>query len=267
GLTNDQAAQGYQGNWMRDLSQVFVPGLTAKIKAAHVMPFLQIISINEFGKGFSEEEFGTYDPVEHIDNPTDLRASDVFQQYQRAPDGTPKGVDGNAAIPIAKVINVGQNALDHPTNFDNPSGVLNPSGSEDQAFGDADARYKATAAKTPDVINKTDALPFQMNATAVPNYINTSKEWSKNTLRKAAMEGRDDPKGPRDFGSGIHTLQDYYAHSNFCEVSINILIKEGQLVMPDDHGKLAHVDKKLRVDTKVKKNDSQGSPLSSINMK
>jgi hypothetical protein len=267
GLTHDQAAQGYQGNWMRDLSQVFVPGLTDKIKAAHVMPLLEIISIKEFGKGFNEKEFGTYDPVEHIDNPTDLRASDVFQQYEKSPDGTPKGIDGNKPIPLAKVVNVGQGALDNPTNFDDPGKPLAPSGGEAQAYGDVDARYKATAAKTAGVINKTDAIPFQMNATAIPNYINTSKEWSKATLRKAAKVGRDNPEGPRDFGSGIHTMQDYYAHSNFCEVSINTLIKEGKLAMPDDHGKLAQVDRKLRIDSKVKKNDAHGEPLSTVNMK
>jgi Domain of unknown function (DUF4157)/Heterokaryon incompatibility protein Het-C len=281
GLTNDEAAQSYQGNWMRDLSQVYVPGLTSKISAAHVMPFLQIISIKEFGHGFDEKEFGTYDPVEHIDNPTDLRASDVFQQY---PPET--------SVPVAKVQNVGQGALDHPDNFDDPSKTLTPAGSENQAYGDVDDRYKATALKNKNAINKKDALPFQMNATGVPNYINTSKEWCKSTLRKAASEGRGDikglddldknlspeekkrhedaggdPKGPRDFASGIHTMQDYYAHSNFCEVSINTLIKEGKLSMPNDAGKLEKIDSKLRVDSKVKKNDAQGNPLTSINMK
>lgn len=267
GLTNDQAAQGYQGNWMRDLSQVFVPGLTSKIEAAHVLPILEIISIKEFGKGFNEKEFGTYDPVEHIDNPTDLRASDVFQQYDKNADGTPKGVDGNKPIPLAAVVNVGQHALNDPSNFDDPSKRLTPAGGESEAYGDADARYKATAAKNPGAINKTDALPFQMNASAIPNYINTSKDWSKNTLRQAAKLGRDNPEGPRDFGSGIHTMQDYYAHSNFCEVSINLLIKEGKLAMPDDHGKVAKVDSSLRVDSKVKKNDANGQPLSTVNMK
>jgi len=267
GLTHDQAAQGYQGNWMRDLSQVFVPGLTDKIKASKVTAILEIISIKEFGKGFNEKEFGTYDPVEHIDNPTDLRASDVFQQYDKNPDGTPKGVDGNRPIPLAAVVNVGRGALNDPKNFDDPSKTLTPAGGEHQAYGDVDARYKATAARNPGAINKTDALPFQMNASAIPNYINTSKEWSKSTLRQSAKLGRDNPEGPRDFGSGIHTMQDYYAHSNFCEVSINLLVKEGKLAMPDEHGKVTQVDRNLRVDSKVKKNDANGQPLSTVNMK
>jgi len=49
------------------------------------------VSIKEFGRGFTAGELGTYDPVEHIDNPTDLRASDVNRQV--AP-----GADGAAAL-------------------------------------------------------------------------------------------------------------------------------------------------------------------------
>jgi hypothetical protein len=287
GLTNDQAAQSYQGNWMRDLSQVFVPGLTSKIEAAHIMPILQVISIKEFGKGFNEKEFGTYDPVEHIDNPTDLTGSGVFQQY---PPET--------SIPLAKVACVdpvanAQHALDKPENFDNPGGPLTPAGTDDQAYADLDQRYAATAQKNTTAINTTDAKAFQMNATGVPNYINTSKEWCKSTLRRSATEGRGDltsmddknlnadtekehqqkggdPIGPRDFASGIHTMQDYYAHSNFCEVAINSLIKAGKFQIAAEGGtpgQMETVDKTKKVDSKVKKNDAGGNPLATVNMK
>ncbi len=265
GLSHDQAAEGYQGNWMRDLSQAMVPGLVGKLKADNLLAILQIMSINEFGKGFDEKEFGTYDPVEHMDNPTDLRASDVFQQYERGPDGYPKGVDPNMTIPVFGV-QLGKS--------EDPTKPMDTAGNENQAYGDVDKRYDATKANMEKngqkVINTGDAVPFQVGSGGIPVYMNTSKEWCKATLHDSAMIGRDDPKGPRQFGSAIHVMQDYYAHSNFCEIAINSLIKSGKLVIPDDEsGKTSSaIDKSARLDSKVHKNDPKtGEPIKSVNLK
>lgn len=258
GLDTDQAALAYQGNWMRDLSQAMVPGLVDKLKAERILAIMQIMSIKEFGRGFDEAEFGTYDPVEHMDNPTDLRASDVFQQYERGPDGKPVGVDGNALVPIAGVVTV--------VDADKP-GQLAPAGAADQAYADTDERYQATAKNMPGTINKGDAVAFQVDQSAIPVYMNTSKDWCKATLRKSATLGRDNPKGPREFGSGIHVMQDYYAHSNFCEIAINSLIKAGELELPDETGKKVKVDKKARIDSHVHKNGPDGEPVKSVNLK
>jgi hypothetical protein len=259
GLSYDQAAEGYQGNWMRDLSQAMAPGLVDKLRAENLLSVLQIMSIKEFGKGFDEQEFGTYDPVEHMDNPTDLRASDVFQQYERRPDGTPAGVDPNMSIPVFGV----------DTRSENPAAPMPVSGTENQAYGDVDRRYDETARRT-STINKTDAVPFQVDASAIPVYMNTSKDWCKATLRHSARLGQHDPEGPRQFGSAIHVMQDYYAHSNFCEIGINILIREGRLVIADDEsGKTASkVDRTARLDTRLHPNDPKnGEPIKSINLR
>lgn len=257
GLDADQAALGYQGNWMRDLSQAMVPGLVEKLKAENLLAILQMMSIKEFGRGFDTGEFGTYDPVEHMDNPTDLRASDVFQQYEKNPDGTPKGLDPEGKIPLANVVNV-----------DDPGQAMAAAGSGDQAYGDVDGRYAETAKNMGGLINTSDAVPFQVNASGIPVYMNTSKDWLKRQLRDSALTGRDDPKGPRLFGSGIHVMQDYYAHSNFCEIAINVLIKEGNLALPDESGHgTSKIDKAARLDSHVHKNGPDGEPIKTVNMK
>ena len=259
GLSHDQAAEGYQGNWMRDLSQAMAPGLVAKLRAENLLSVLQIMSIKEFGKGFDEQEFGTYDPVEHMDNPTDLRASDVFQQYERKPDGTPAGVDPNMSIQVFGV----------ETASENPTAPMPVAGTERQAYGDVDARYDQTARRM-NAINRSDAVPFQVDAGGIPVYMNTSKDWCKATLRDSARLGEHDPVGPRQFGSAIHVMQDYYAHSNFCEIGINILIREGRLVIADDESGVtsSRVDRTARVDTRLHPNDPRnGQPIKSINLR
>ena len=88
GLDPQAARAGRQGNWMRDLSQALTPGILVKIGGAdRIFAILNVLSIKEFGRGFTAGEFGTYDPVEHIDNPTDLRASDVNRQVAPGIDG------------------------------------------------------------------------------------------------------------------------------------------------------------------------------------
>jgi uncharacterized protein DUF4157/heterokaryon incompatibility protein Het-C len=212
GLGAQEARAGRQGNWMRDLSQALTPGILVKIGGAEkIFAILNVLSIKEFGRGFTAGEFGTYDPVEHIDNPTDLRASDVNRQVAPGTSGA--------------------DALANPTNPDayrTTEDVLNnPAGTDRQGYASVDPRYAATAGgnMTP---GETTAA-FQVSEQAIPRYMNTSKEWLKGKMHQAAAAGRtrDGGLGPREFSSGIHTMQDYYAHSNFCEIAINLLLREG----------------------------------------
>src|SRR5581483_11281837 len=62
------------GNWERDLSQVMTPTTAGAIN--EIMPMLNIIALKDFGRGINMQSMGTYDPVEHIDNPTGLRGTD-----------------------------------------------------------------------------------------------------------------------------------------------------------------------------------------------
>lgn len=246
GLNADEARQGRMGNWERDMSQALTPGTVALLTAEGIMPILNILAIKEFGRGLNPAEFGTYDPVEHIDNPTDLRGSDVFNQVDPA---NPNHDFTNPTNPDVGVTRQLQGA----------------EGPQDKGYANVDRRYAATATKGK-VMNPQDAKAFQVDESAIPRYMNTSKKWLTGKLRQSANLGRkgEGGLGPREFSSGIHTMQDFYAHSNFCEIGINILIREGGLdiVVKDDgkdNKKTETLSKNRVLNTQIHANKLDGS--------
>lgn len=257
GLSEHQARVGRMGNWERDLSQVITPTTAPVVE--EIMPLLNVMAIQEFGRGINPAQFGTYDPVEHIDNPTGLRGSDVIDQYAAASDGTPQ---------------VGTNPMrTDGTNHDfaGPGGALT-SGPDDQAYADRDLRYQQGVKPSNAYMNPNDAAAYRVDDSGIPQYIYTSRNWLTGALRKAAQMGRqqhangdEQLHGPRLFASGVHTLQDYFAHSNFCEVAINQLIRSGQLRVLNSAGSMQGIpyvpggaDNRV-LDTQVHANDAHGN--------
>jgi len=59
-------------------------------------------------------------------------------------------------------------------------------------------------------------------ATSRKRYIQSSIDFMASELTKAAKAG-ETPEGMRHFGSGLHVLEDYFSHSNFCELSLRKL--------------------------------------------
>jgi hypothetical protein len=55
--------------------------------------------------------------------------------------------------------------------------------------------------------------------TSMKRYIARSVEYMKSELNKAAVAGRN-AEGFRHFGAALHVLEDYFAHSNFVELSL-----------------------------------------------
>jgi hypothetical protein len=261
GLTENEAVMGYQGNWERDLSQAGTPGLVKLLKANNLFAIMNILSIQEFGRGLEEKEFGTYDPVEHMDNPGDLRASDVYKQTDgRVPVvGADGKLDPNAELPIANVEGL--------QSLDKTAGAANEGYGKDgidPRYENANNKMKARG----DVmVNSGDQKAFQISHKGMPTYMNTSVEWARTTLHKSARLGKKDPLGPREFGSGIHAIQDYYAHSNFCEIALNIEISSGKVKLTDETGKTTAVAGDKRLDTKVHANNPDGSPIKGVNLK
>ncbi|MEH2288189.1 eCIS core domain-containing protein [Nostoc sp.] len=247
GLNADEARKGRMGNWERDMSQALTPGTVALLTAEGIMPILNILAIKEFGRGLNASEFGTYDPVEHIDNPTDLRGSDVFNQVDQA---NPQNDFTNSTNPDVGVT----------------SKLKGTEGPSDKGYANVDRRYAATETKGK-IMNLQDAKAFQVDESAIPRYMNTSKKWLTGKLHQSANLGRkkEDGLGPREFSSGIHTMQDFYAHSNFCEIGINILIREGGLeVVVEDDGKgnkkIETLGKDQVLNTQIHANQPDGSP-------
>ncbi len=238
GLDKDQARQGRFGNWERDLSQALTPGVRSILMEGPAFHALNIIAIKDFGRGINLAEFGTYDPVEHMDNPSGLRASDVFQQGEFSQD---------------------RNAVNqNPDQFQNAT----PAGTASQGYATTDSRYINTPTGTI-VLQDGVAPAFNVDESGLPTYMNTSKEWLKRTLRGSASLGRqgEGGRGPREFSSGIHTMQDYYAHSNFCEIAINILIRNGGLQVMNDQNQLQTLNQDQSLDTMVHGNDANGNPV------
>lgn len=56
-------------------------------------------------------------------------------------------------------------------------------------------------------------------ATSMKRYISASIEYMQSELRKAMASGSG-PDGFRHFGAALHVLEDYFAHSNFVELSL-----------------------------------------------
>jgi hypothetical protein len=252
-----EVRQARMGNWERDLSQAFTP--TTAQYAQPIFPILNVLAIKDFGRGINASEFGTYDPVEHIDNPTDLRGTDVLSQGGM--------VSSHGAEP-------GKNDNPDNANTIGPGGSVGPAGTKDEAYADKEERYKAENghADKGKVMNPEDARAYQVDEAAIPHYLYASKTWLTETLRNSARLGRgkdangeEKLEGPRMFASGTHTLQDFYAHSNFCEIGLNMLIREGGLQVMQASGEKKDIgqidDVKDRVlDTKVHANDAHGDP-------
>jgi hypothetical protein len=214
-----EVRQGRMGNWERDLSQALIP-TTAPLMDP-IMGILNILAIKEFGRGFQFGEFGGYDPVEHIDNPALLRSDGAFIQ--------------------GPMLQVGDmNADQRQYESLGPSMMLTHQTGSEGAWADQDDRYQQTldSQHRADIMNPQDPAAFQVDESGIPIYMQTSKELLKRQLKNAMRLGRrgNDGRGARLFSSAIHIMQDYYAHSNFAEIAINIMLREGGVEINDAQG-------------------------------
>lgn len=233
GFSERDAQMIYSGNWMRDMNQFLIPKVQAGCPAIYEV--LNIAHTAHFGFPFggssetageggdgsfraagAAQEFGTYDPVEHIDNPGGLAAGDVFDQA------------GDT-----------DSASNHS---------LTPGG--DAAYANVDPRYIAehqrmvteAAAAGQAMENPTDNIAHQVDQSGVPVYIATSGTAMKRRFEQGAImanQPTNDPQASRDralryAGEALHIMQDYYAHSNFCEIAMNLLMREGTKTLGDD---------------------------------
>jgi hypothetical protein len=110
------------------------------------------------------------------------------------------------------------------------------------ALGANDPRYDDEAAHpTGTVHNADDMAAFHVDDSAIPVYMKASATALKGRLHQGlalvhgvetgATDGdtkaRRLERALRFGGEAMHTMQDFYAHSNFCEVAINLLLDEG----------------------------------------
>jgi hypothetical protein len=72
-------------------------------------------------------------------------------------------------------------------------------------------------------------LAARARASHLPEYIEAGKEHARRQFEAAARAGRGDPDGQLAMGNGLHTVEDYFAHSNFTDACIYLLAAEGAL--------------------------------------
>jgi len=218
------AAEGdmmYSGNWNRDMNQLLIP----KLRQGHPVLFTAMDLLHTLHFGFpiggqagaapgtspgraAVREFGTYDPVEHIDNPGGLTGADVNAPGGHA-DASVNAGAGNQAY--AEVDRRYQQQLQ--------------SVQARAAAGDASAR----------IINPEEPnAAFRVDESGIPIYLQTSRTQLIGHLQDGldqAARGTTDAEKQASYdralryaGESLHIMQDYYAHSNFCEIAMNLLI-------------------------------------------
>lgn len=194
GLSRKQAHNARKGNWQRDMSQAIVPFAVEFLGADSLFAILEILSLKEFKTRLDASEFGTYDPIEHIDNPAGELAANVYIQQ-------------NDSINNLRLWQGGD--------------------PDETAYAQIDNRY-LNPIISDKILNPNDTYAFQIGNEYMPVYMLSTKEWIISTLKTSARlsTNQEKGKGPREFASATHALQDFFAHSNFCEVAVNMVIND-----------------------------------------
>lgn len=79
---------------------------------------------------------------------------------------------------------------------------------------------------SPDAISKL----FTVNDAGLPAYLGRSIQYVEEELSIAADRGRTS-EGLMHMGNGLHTVEDLFAHSNFIEMAVGKLLREGQITV------------------------------------
>ena len=239
-----QALEIYAGNWMRDFSQVFVPSVFEKVKKIpHIIgnptstPIgpagaealigsilrcvgIQIFDVNIAHSLITDENIGVYVPEEHMDNPAGLKLDESLLVRTKNPMSKNKG---HYVLASQSKPGFRENTL----NASGFSGVLqieNP------------IHYKTSSMK--------------MNY-----FIYNTSEWVKNQFKKS-KNSKDIHHARISFGSGLHGVEDFFAHSNFIENAINLLLDDAiKNKLPSEYKKIKKYDKTRWVDTLYDKDD------------
>ena len=239
-----QALEIYAGNWMRDFSQVFVPSVFEKVKKiprvignpasdpigplgaeALIGSILRCIAIQSFGVKIAHNlmtdyNIGVYVPEEHMDNPAGLKLDESLLVRTKNPTSKNKG---HYVLASQSKPGFRENTL----NASGFSGVLQIENK---------IHYKTS--------------PMKMNY-----FVYNTCEWTKNQFKKS-KKSKDISNARIHFGSGLHGVEDFFAHSNFIEIAMNLLLEEiDKNNLPKSFKKIKKYDKTRWVDTLYDKDD------------
>ena len=238
-----QALEIYAGNWMRDFSQVFVPSVFEKVKqiprvigdptSAPIGPagaealigsILRCIAIQSFGVKIAhglmtDQNIGVYVPEEHMDNPAGLKLDESLLVRTKNP--------------LSKK---GHYVLASQSKPGFREDTLNASG-------------------FPGVLQIEDPIHYKTSPMKMNYFIYNTCEWTKDQFKKS-KKSKNISDARIHFGSGLHGVEDFFAHSNFIEIAINLLLDESDKNnLPPSFKKIKKYDKSRWVDTLYDKDD------------
>lgn len=218
-LSDEQAVEEmYAGNWMRDYSQLNVPlvhnalgQIPTKLDESSdetigaqgatdiSTGLLRALAMLEFGPEITDQlitpqNIGVYKPEEHMDNPLGTRVEDHL-------------------------------VVDSTTGTHKPAEQTSPE-------QDGTGGWHAVQPEINDQLAGSAIPGLQMenpnlnvlSSSGLGSHIYNSVEWAKDKFRNAAESGPT-PRGRMFLGTGLHVIEDYFAHSNFIEVSLNLAIQ------------------------------------------
>jgi hypothetical protein len=194
GFTDAEQDAAYFGNWCRDLSQALVPTLEEMLGRNATFQVVNLLAIRHFGHGVTPAQLGAYATREHIDNPAGTTDRDILAKDKRKITGYSGKPD--AILP------------DRPEDEAQTSGV-------------------------DDLKPENIAKSFEVNAAGIPQYIERSKAYILEEFDAAAKAGRN-KTGLFHLGNFSHTCEDLFAHSNWVEIAVGRLIKEGAIQIPKE---------------------------------
>ncbi len=102
--------------------------------------------------------------------------------------------------------------------FDHPGSRAVSGGMSQSRFGNYDPRQHYDNPSAPGQL---------LEEAAIPAYITNTTDYLKAVLRTALYFGRN-RAGREYYGRGLHILQDFFAHSNFVEIAINLRTQENR---------------------------------------
>lgn len=189
----------YFGNWLRDYSQLIDPKLVHPVKDAGLdtAQIIQAIAAGGLPR-ISREKLTAI---------VDLFALKAFHSLQQ----TPEGRDAYRVTPQLLGVYRPHEHIDNPTTQDR--GAFDPS-SIDPDFSP--------------LVFPEDRQNGVLRKRSIKRYIRRPVAYMVKQLEAAKKEGMT-AKGMRQFGEALHVLEDYFAHSNFVELSLRKLGHEDVL--------------------------------------
>ena len=183
----------YFGNWQRDLSQVIVPsyfvylGGDSTFLSSLIFEVVDVMAEAKFGHRLNRQRFGTYRWEEHIDNPRDYGIALSPSNYLPIP-ANQRRVEDQPERPF-------------------PKEPLSP-----KSFKEPFTKLRGVEL-------------WREGPGGIARYISSSQNYVLTQLGLAMRYGPDDSEGRglEHFGNAMHTVEDFYAHSNFIEIGLNTL--------------------------------------------